>query len=102
MGSFSTNSSLPKLAVLATQKQNEDSALSQTHQITLTIALDGVTSQPQSSDSMINELDETQNDKAADLMRALKDTSGRVGSGLAALTLDNFLEELDQTNFASR
>lgn len=51
---------------------------------------------------MINELDETQNDRAADLMRALKDTSGRVGSGLAALTVDNFLEELDQTNFASR
>lgn len=102
MGSLASNPSVPKLAVLATQKASEDSAVSQTHQVTLTIALDGVTSQALASDSMVNELDESQNDRTADLMRALKDTSGRAGSSLATLTVDNFMEELDQTQFASR
>lgn len=99
MGSLASNPSVPKLAVLATQKASEDSAVSQ---VTLTIALDGVTSQALASDSMVNELDESQNDRTADLMRALKDTSGRAGSSLATLTVDNFMEELDQTQFASR
>lgn len=102
MGSKVINSSVPKLAVLATQRASEDSAATQTHQVTLTVALDGVTYQPLAGDSMVNELDEPLNDRTADLMRALKDTSGRAGSSLATLTVDNFMEELDQTQFASK
>ena len=86
---------------MALEKSAEESAVQQSHQVTLTIALDGVVPDQQNETGMVNEL-QVNEDSSADFFRSLRNTSTRDGTSLANLTVDSFMEELDQASFNSK